>query len=149
MHKCARCGRAASSLEEIEKGCPCGSKIFVFDKDAVESAKNAEWKEVSPPWAQLSPPIGKQEGQEQGGNGKEGQENNAIPPLPPHTPSYSARATFTSEDIENIKVMGQGVFILNLKAISGDPLVIKDEEGIYYIRLPIENGYGAKLLKKE
>ena len=36
MHTCVRCGKQAGSIEEIHNGCPCGSKVFVFNKDAVQ-----------------------------------------------------------------------------------------------------------------
>ncbi|MCX8194768.1 MAG: Zn-ribbon domain-containing protein [Candidatus Micrarchaeota archaeon] len=138
MHKCARCGKTVNSLEEVSNGCSCGSKIFVFDKEAISAQKELEWREVSPPWAGLPPEYAKNEGS----SGKSQQaeadvskaEGDGRPP-----PSYFARATFTSEDVENIKILGEGVFLLDIKAISNEPLVIKDEEEVYYIRLPFEN----------
>ena len=42
MHKCVRCGRAAASLQEINDGCQCGSKVFVFDKEVVCSIAGEE-----------------------------------------------------------------------------------------------------------
>jgi hypothetical protein len=51
--------------------------------------------------------------------------------------SYFARTSFTNEDIENIKVLTQGVFILDVNAISKNPVVLKDEDEIYYVKLPL------------
>src|SRR3989338_5790294 len=100
MHNCVRCGRAAASLEEINNGCPCGSKVFVFNKESVEN--------------------------KEGGSGKA-------------PDSYFARTTFTSEDVENIKILREGVFLVDIKALSNNPVVLKDEEGVYYVKLPFEN----------
>ncbi|MCX6769982.1 MAG: hypothetical protein NT051_04875 [Candidatus Micrarchaeota archaeon] len=101
MHKCVRCGRAAASLEEIDSGCPCGSKAFVFGRYEPDLA---------------------------GGNGKaEGSPQ-----------QYNAHISFASEDVENIKVLSEGVFVLNVKGLSRDPMVLKDEDGIYYVKIPFE-----------
>ncbi len=32
MHKCLKCGRLVSSVDEISEGCSCGSKVFVFHR---------------------------------------------------------------------------------------------------------------------
>ncbi len=32
MHQCLKCGRTISTLAEIENGCSCGSKVFVFSR---------------------------------------------------------------------------------------------------------------------
>src|SRR3989338_1286235 len=34
MHTCMRCGRAIRTVEELQCGCSCGSKAFVFTKSA-------------------------------------------------------------------------------------------------------------------
>jgi len=38
-------------------------------------------------------------------------------------------------DVENVHVLQQGVFELDLSSIVKDPRVIQDEDGVYYIRL--------------
>ena len=102
MHKCVRCGKIANSLKEIDEGCKCGSKVFVFSREP----------------------------------GKEGKKPGGEKPSAPDT--YFASMTFTSEDVENIKVVSEGVFALDVNAISKNPVVLKDEEGIYYVKLPFE-----------
>jgi predicted nucleic acid-binding Zn-ribbon protein len=52
--------------------------------------------------------------------------------------SYFARMTFTTEDVENIKIVTEGVFAVDVNALSKNPVVLKDEEGVYYVRLPFE-----------
>ena len=139
MHKCVRCGRAATSLQEINDGCPCGSKVFVFNKDAVsegsiagESVAPKEVKIVSVPVSGTEPDWDRvrTEANASEGNGK----------LPE---SYRARMTFSTEDVENIKVLTEGVFALELKSLYHDPVVLKDEEGIYYVKIPFEQNVNA------
>ena len=50
--------------------------------------------------------------------------------------SYYARASFTTEDVENIKVLTEGVFLIDVRSLSRDPMVLKDQEGVYYVKLP-------------
>ncbi|MFA6214383.1 MAG: Zn-ribbon containing protein [Candidatus Micrarchaeia archaeon] len=111
MHKCSKCGHAATSLEEIDAGCPCGSKVFIFGKDNGEAQPGQDAGETV---------IAQQEG-----------DGGKVPQ------SYYARTSFTDDDIENIKVLTQGVFLLDVKAISKNPVVLKDEDEIYYVKLPI------------
>ena len=37
-------------------------------------------------------------------------------------------------DAENVRVLSQGIFELDINSIIKNPLVVKDENGIYYIR---------------
>jgi len=151
MHKCVRCGRAATSLQEINDGCPCGSKVFVFNKDAVsegsiagESVAPKEVKIVSVPVSGTEPDWDRvrAEANASDGNGKSadagGADGNGKLPE-----SYRARMTFSTEDVENIKVLTEGVFALELKSLYHDPVVLKDEEGIYYVKIPFEQNVNA------
>ncbi len=170
MHKCVRCGRAAASLQEINDGCPCGSKVFVFNREAVEASIAGE--EVRESVAQPVQ-IEKQEGGADGAARSDGStakpENIGAKPASPENggagkaesalpsarlegngsgkseggkapDSYFARMAFTDEDVENIKVVTEGVFSIDLNALSRDPVVLKDEEGVYYVRIPFEEG---------
>jgi len=138
MHKCVRCNRIASSLEEINAGCPCGSKVFVFNKNgdsgnrsAAEEAKAGEENAGAAPEVQQqvqavaeAPVIMKQ-------NGKA-------------PSSYYARTSFTTDDVENIRVQSEGVFVLDLNTLLKSPVVLKDEEGVYYVKLPYDEKKAAK-----
>lgn len=151
MHKCAKCGREAASLEEIDAGCPCGSKVFTFDRQAVQAAEN----EASANGNGLA--AGASGGRQAAANGNGGNGsaqpdgNGKIAPdasgVGKDAPqdgdgkvpdSYFARTTFTDDDVENIKVLTQGVFLLDVNAISKNPVVLKDEDEIYYVKLPLE-----------
>ena len=162
MHNCAKCGRAASSLEEIDAGCPCGSKIFTFDRQsAVQAAADEEGNaDPSPPAEGGARPLSAAgspapmpsaaDGKAQpfpiqaamgdsGGNGRAGGKDapgGAESGTAPE--SYHARVAFTGDDVENIKVLTQGVFLLDVNAISKNPVVLKDEDDIYYVKLPLE-----------
>jgi predicted nucleic acid-binding Zn-ribbon protein len=59
--------------------------------------------------------------------------------------SSFARTTFTTEDVENIKIVAEGVFLLDVRALARAPVVLKDAEGVYYVKLPLEpDGNGRK-----
>jgi predicted nucleic acid-binding Zn-ribbon protein len=126
MHTCAKCGRAASSLEEIEAGCPCGSKIFTFDRQAAGAPAAPAGEQLQKQLKEVPLPSAI----EGDGNGASSQGNAPE--------SYHARLTFTNDDIENIKVLTQGVFLLDVNAISKNPVVLKDEDDIYYVKIPLE-----------
>jgi len=154
MHKCSKCGRAASSLEEIDAGCPCGSKVFVFDRQIAQAAMASG--EAGEKCGEAGGLPGAESGPGNGGSGNpavagvgapstfavvetakdkaqempDGQEGK-VPS------SYYARSSFTNEDIENIKVLTQGIFLLDVNAISKNPVVLKDEDEIYYVKLPL------------
>ncbi len=186
MHKCVRCERAATTIEEINEGCPCGSKVFVFIRDANAAEAEAQQKpgvsvaqpalfptdgakeksvpsfsaDDSAPGAKEKMPDVVSEGipsldfstaknasllQENASQQKpsanpsqtasekpSGQENGKAPS------AYFARTTFTAEDVENIKIVTEGVFAVDINALSKNPVVLKDEEGIYYVRLPFD-----------
>ncbi|MFA6907230.1 MAG: hypothetical protein WC263_00195 [Candidatus Micrarchaeia archaeon] len=169
MHKCSKCGRAATSLEEIDAGCPCGSKVFIFDRQIAQavSAPAAEGNGDAAGAGGIGGAPGGFAGA--GGNGGnpamaaapgngapaaasiESPSTFAVPETAKGRPqeipgspqegkvpeSYHARTTFTGDDIENIKVLTQGVFILDVNAISKNPVVLKDEDEIYYVKLPL------------
>lgn len=165
MHKCVRCGRAAASLQEINKGCPCGSKVFVFNKGAV-SAGSIAGEETSekgvatlPGTKAIASPVGAGdivlpleakgaagEASAQTEKKDEQLKNSKEDGKAPE--SNFARMAFTHEDVENIKVVTQGVFSIDLNALSKNPVVLKDEEGVYYVRIPFEyrekDGNGKK-----
>jgi len=40
-------------------------------------------------------------------------------------------------DLENIRMLERGIFEIDLKSLARDPLVVMDENGVYYVRLPV------------
>jgi predicted nucleic acid-binding Zn-ribbon protein len=136
MHKCARCSREIQTLEEVNTGCPCGSKIFVFDRGVAETAKPIEPVAAPPPFQ--ARPLAQAEASEE--KKEEG-----------HAPeSYFARTTFTTEDVENIKIVSDGVFLVDVNALAKNPVVLKDDEGVYFVKIPLEqNGQWDTLGEKD
>jgi predicted nucleic acid-binding Zn-ribbon protein len=41
-----------------------------------------------------------------------------------------------SLDVENVRVLQKGIFEIDIGALSSNPVVVKDTEGVYYLRLP-------------
>jgi len=121
MHKCVRCGKQANSLKEIHEGCSCGSKAFVFHREAPAPS---EEKKAEPSAPEAKPPQAASE------SGAPAEETGKAPE------SSSARTTFSSEDVENIKIVSEGVFAVDVNALSKNPVVLKDEEGVYYVKIP-------------
>jgi len=142
LHTCVRCGREATSLGEIHSGCPCGSKVFVFNNSAGEAPKSgAEAQEQQgSKGTQNGPQAGQLDFPQaapsvQSGAKAEtaaGGEGDGKAPE-----SNFARTTFSTEDVENIKIVSEGVFFVNVNGLSKNPVVLKDEEGVYYVRLPL------------
>lgn len=165
MHTCARCGREATSIGEIHNGCPCGTKVFVFNKDAEPAASQApeQTGQAGQPSAPEAPPESAPITDGAGSNGGKGNVEGGQAAANPKASdgngnisdgrapeSSSARATFSSDDVENIKIVSEGVFFVDVNALSKNPVVLKDEEGVYYVRLPLskqefdEDGKGGK-----
>jgi len=38
-------------------------------------------------------------------------------------------------DVENVKILEQGVFELNIQSLIKNPVVVKDQHGVYYIKI--------------
>jgi predicted nucleic acid-binding Zn-ribbon protein len=141
LHTCVRCGREATSLEEIHNGCPCGAKVFVFNKDAEKEISQPAQVPAAQPEAkgtgsesQAGEIVFPQQDGAKAGNGKNDEGNGADGKAPE---SSFARTTFSTEDVENIKIVSEGVFFVDVNALSKNPVVLKDEEGVYYVRLPL------------
>jgi len=133
MHICLKCARVAKSVDEIENGCPCGSKVFVYKRDDLDS-KRLE-------------PIKSARFEEQ--RGKERKNDNLD-----EEPGYKYNEVWLSKGaqvsklvadsnskdpkIENVRQIKRGVFEVDLLGLKSGPLVVRDSEGVYYVRLPFE-----------
>lgn len=62
----------------------------------------------------------------------------------PHDEVWLAKGgsvkSISTGGIENIRQVAKGVFELDVGALGAGPLVIRDENGIYYVRLPFSQG---------
>ena len=113
MHICIKCKKEYKDLKEIENGCICGSKIFIYkpDEENIKKATASYYK------TDYEEPNGKQ---------KQKQE---------------LQIQLKEDSLEHIKQISTGIFEINLLNLKDDPLVIKDQNDIYYIRLPFFNKY--------
>lgn len=123
-HKCARCERIYdSNAKELLAGCPCGSRLFLFLRDkpgiakeeAVKELKTKKLKESDLQW------IDKQFG------------------------DRMAKKGTIRLDVENMTRVEEGKFTLDIASLmSGKPIVVRADEGVYYIDIP----YAMKPKKK-
>lgn len=106
MHKCLRCGKLISTIEEVDRGCPCGSKVFLFQQQ--------------------------DDGEVEGGEIPDAQwiEKELVKKFPSDGKSIVL-------DLENVRIREKGIFEINLHSLlQKEPLVVKDANGVYYVKLP-------------
>lgn len=113
MHICIKCKKEYKDLKEIENGCICGSKIFIYKSDEENIKKTTA-------------SYYKTDHEEPNGKQKQKQE---------------LQIQLKEDSLEHIKQISTGIFEINLLNLKDDPLVIKDQNDIYYIRLPFFNKY--------
>ncbi len=41
-----------------------------------------------------------------------------------------------SLEVENVRVLQNGIFEIDISSLAKNPVVVKDSEGVYYLRLP-------------
>jgi predicted nucleic acid-binding Zn-ribbon protein len=123
-HKCARCERIYdSNSKELLSGCSCGSRLFLFIRDkpgrteaeAVKELKTHKVKQSDIQW------LDKEFGDKVAGKG------------------------VIRLDVENMTRLDEGKFTLDIASLmKGNPIVVKAEDGVYYIDIP----YSMKPKKK-
>lgn len=136
MHICLKCARVAKTVDEIENGCPCGSKVFVYKRDDMDSKKLE--------------PIKSAQNDERAHDCKKIVEPEQSDEEPGHeycevwlskgaqVEKLVSDADSKEPKIENIRQIRHGVFEVDLLGLKNGPLVIRDREGVYYVRLPFE-----------
>ena len=63
----------------------------------------------------------------------------SIKPLEQGAPIQSASdsvSAFTDPDVANVRQLKSGIYEIDVGRLKGEPLVIQDSEGVYYVRLP-------------
>ena len=133
MHICLKCARVATTVGEIENGCPCGSKVFVYKRDDVECKKlepikSAQLEEINDKLKNT-----KSNDDEPGHDYSEVwlSKGAHVAKLVPDKDSKEPK-------IENIRQIRRGVFEVDLMGLKNGPVVVRDQEGVYYVRLPFE-----------
>ncbi|HEX54510.1 MAG: hypothetical protein DRO94_04725 [Candidatus Altiarchaeales archaeon] len=116
-HKCARCGRIYDDrAPELMNGCSCGARVFLYLREkpgrtrekTIEKLKSSEISEKD------------------------------IEILNEKFANELKNLNKTiSLDIENLLRVSEGKYILDIASLMrGDPIVIKEREGVYYIDIP-------------
>ncbi|MBN2251455.1 MAG: hypothetical protein JW724_05215 [Candidatus Altiarchaeota archaeon] len=128
-HKCARCEKIyESSARELLDGCPCGSRLFLFirekpGRDHAEALKELREKKISQSDIEW---LDKEFGDKLSGS----------------------KGTIRL-DIENMIRVDEGKFTLDVGSLmSGKPIVVRAEEGVYYIDIPYAMRPRGKARKK-
>jgi predicted nucleic acid-binding Zn-ribbon protein len=128
-----RCGRTVETLEEMDSGCACGSKVFVYTKGNIndgETLRAGTPKEAGPPAARFA-------------FGKSAANRSDLPEARAVTvPAASKQPHIVVLDIENVRMLEKGVFEVDLGALLTKPLVLKDDEEVYHVRLPLAKDSG-------
>ncbi|HEV8289666.1 MAG TPA: Zn-ribbon containing protein [Candidatus Norongarragalinales archaeon] len=112
-HKCVRCATVfENNSPQLLSGCSCGSRVFLFVKDTPGEAIEGEGQKFSPEEAKW---LEKE--------------------LEPFTAEHAV--TLETDAVENVRIVEQGSYVLNIKSLmSGDPVVVKSDKGVYYLRFP-------------
>ncbi len=127
-HKCVRCGKVfVNNSPELLKGCNCGSRVFVFLRDDQITLRELEQSGITPTAEQ------KEKAAEEAIDSKElAWLEEELAPLTVEKP-----VSIDYDAAENLRVLEEGAYELNISSLMhGDPLVVKSEKGVYYIRLP-------------
>jgi len=128
-HACVRCKEVYPERSDaILKGCTCGSRIFYFIKSELPAMEVAQMaKTIS-----------------------EGQQK-ATDAIVEEISQMATEKTIIIENaldtdaVENIRVLEQGAYSLNVAALmKGDPVIVKSDADVYYVRLPTPNEHNGK-----
>jgi len=109
-HQCVKCGRIyQSESKNLMDGCVCGSKLFLYLRTPRLEVKRSQLpKNLNGLESEIRKILG-------------GRTNPDQP---------------ISISIENLRLGRDGVYIINLQSIlRGDPIVLKDGMGVYFIDL--------------
>ena len=114
MHICIKCKKEYVDLKEVENGCGCGSKIFIYksDEENIQKFVGDYSKEKK-----IYEPNGNQEQR------------------------HELQIKIEENPLEHIRQISSGIFEINLLNFENGPLVLKDQNEIYYIRLPFYSKY--------
>ena len=127
-HKCTRCGRVFEELsDDMLNGCPaCGNKLFFYMRSAAAEELAGRLRvegidEVGGGGADADADVGADAGADVGVE-VEGASRKRVPQL----------------DIESIRILKPGVYVLNLEALFSKEEIIMGikEDGSYVIHLP-------------
>ena len=162
MHRCVKCNRIIESLDDYKDGCPCGSKIFVYlnqpggngggEELKVPKKEARVEKEEAKPVAETAPnseavQAGEKQAEEKKNeNGaefpaepEEGwkfEESLPEPEIAPLPREENADKRTVILELENIRLVETGIYEIDVNSLSNNPVVVKDKDGVYYVKLP-------------
>ncbi len=149
-HQCVRCNTIfESNSRELMTGCPCGSRVFLFLKTSTPRESSAPETQATETLKEITP--------------EQATELNATN-AETHSITIETHATrvpvekekklawleqelafltkdktisIDAESVENLRVIEKGCYELDVPSLmQGNPLVVKNDKGIYYIKLP-------------
>mgnify|MGYP001595868476 CR=1 FL=1 len=158
-HQCVRCNTVfENNSRELMTGCPCGSRVFLYLKTSTRNAPDtlntadalntagAPSIEV-PKQAELSQTTP---------TNPDALEINPEAPTTREIPVEKEKKlawleqelafltkdkiiSIDAESVENLRVIEKGCYELDVPSLmQGNPLVVKNDKGIYYIKLPLK-----------
>ena len=106
-HRCVRCGTVyPNNSAELMKGCNCGSRVFLFIREE-DAAKQSDEHDYK--WLE--------------------DEFSFL--------SKDKPVSIDADAVENLRVIEQGHYEFDLPSLmNGNPLVIKSDRDVYYVKLP-------------
>jgi len=172
-----RCGRIIKTMLELQGGCTCGSKAFIFTKSRGEdivlpspcttpevNVPQKNWEAQKPEnivEKTIAPAQEKEQAAAQPVNSPETavdgktlaaeniseEKNGTAPSLPPVIDGFEAEGEFFIKpietpkgngfEIENVRLLESGVFEVDVLSLAKNPLVLKDQNDVYYVKLPL------------
>ncbi len=162
-HKCVRCSSVfPNNSPELMRGCTCGSRVFLFMRD--ESTPANPSSSVMP----SNPPLPSAPSSAASSPFSQPTKTEPLPSapfLPPASASVPVAASpssssdygwledelaFLSKDkpvsidvdsVENLRILEKGAYEIDLPSLfKGEPLVIKSDQHVYYVKLPQPKG---------
>ena len=127
-HKCVRCARVyPNNSPQLLKGCECGARVFVFLKDEQVTLKEMADNKLEVGEKMEFKPADKAVDVSQLGWLED--ELASLAKDKPVSVDYDA--------VENLRILGQGQYELDIVSLmKGEPLIVKTDKQIYYIKLP-------------
>ncbi|MFH1780174.1 MAG: Zn-ribbon containing protein [Candidatus Micrarchaeota archaeon] len=124
-HKCVKCGKIyANTSKELLDGCACSSRIFLFLRDDQVTLKEAvENNLIMNNKAVAEEPVDVKKYEWLEG------ELSGLTKEKPVSIDY--------DSVENLRILEKGSYEIDVSALmKGEPLIVKNEFGVYYIKLP-------------
>ncbi|MBI2445977.1 hypothetical protein HYV43_06325 [Candidatus Micrarchaeota archaeon] len=144
-HKCVRCSSIyPNNSPELMRGCTCGSRVFLFLRD--ESNPSTPLSIPPTPSASLpAPAVLPSPASIEPSEPVAG----TSPVSSPVSSDYGwleDELAFLSKDkpvsvevdaVENLRILEKGAYEIDLPSLfKGEPLVIKSDQHVYYVKLP-------------